>query len=148
MTEALANGSFASVLTRLRILLAPTNLPTALPLRTHADGKYGSFINFQLDQDLFERTESEPGTVNEQFKGIFGWKTRTTGSGIIPLIERSDGLLAFVDVLSRYHAKYPSDEVLMKWGYDILAAAEQVYRQHGLPVRRRLVFRSCPSSFV
>ncbi|KAG2737955.1 hypothetical protein P692DRAFT_201858164 [Suillus brevipes Sb2] len=32
-----------------------------------------------------DRTGSEIGALNEQFKQIFGWKTRTTGSGIIKL---------------------------------------------------------------
>ena len=141
-----AHGSFTSLLKRLRILLAPTNLPQELPRQNGAGGLYGSFINFQLDAGLLERTESEPGTVNEQFKAVFGWKTRSTGSGIIPLVERSDGLLAVVDVLSYYHTKYPSDEVLKKWGYDIMAAAEQVYRQYGLAVRYLLQPR--PSSLL
>ena len=132
----MTNRSFETLLTRLRLLLSPTNLPAALPLQNGTGGAYSSLMNFQLDQDLLERTESEPGTVNERFKAIFGWKARTTGNGIIPIVERGEGLLAFVDVLSHYHAKYPLDEVLMKWGYDIVDAAEQVYRQYGLVVRR------------
>ncbi|TFY63854.1 hypothetical protein EVJ58_g2991 [Rhodofomes roseus] len=133
--EAPAGGAkqtFASFLSRLRVLLDPLNLPPQLPLCCGVDSKYSAFLNFSLDQDLLEMTESEIGTVNEQFKGIFGWQTRSTSNSIIWLEERGEPLLLVVDVLAHYHGKHPTDAVLMKWGYNIGTAAEHAYKQHGV----------------
>lgn len=51
------------------------------------------FGTFQIDRGLLERiehTEDEVGAINETFKRIFGWKTRTTGDGILEIKERGD----------------------------------------------------------
>lgn len=55
------------------------HLPSQLPLPTSLNAsKYACFSNFSLDKD--EVTDyGEVGALNEQFKRVFGWKTRTTG---------------------------------------------------------------------
>ncbi|KAI0683439.1 hypothetical protein BC835DRAFT_1311037 [Cytidiella melzeri] len=123
---------FVYFLDHLRLLLDPKNLPQQLPLVNKINSKYAVFINFQVDAELLAHTEDEVGTVSEQFKRVFGWQTRSSGDGILKLEERGEALSAVVDVLAHFHEKYPSNAVLMKWGYDVGMAAEQLYATYGL----------------
>ena len=83
-------GNFSAYLARLRSLLDPGNLPVALPLHDEATKSiYGMFLHFTLDPETLEKTGDEVGTFSEQMKAIFGWKTRSTGDGIIPDFMRS-----------------------------------------------------------
>lgn len=128
-------GDFPAFLSHLRVLLDPKNLPQQLPQHDEPSSKYGCFINFSVDPEILQHVEDEVGTISEQFKRVFGWATRSTGNGLLKLEQRGKALSAVVDVLGFYHKKHPRDEVLMKWGYDIGAAAEHVYAVHGMKVR-------------
>jgi hypothetical protein len=130
-------GNFAAYLARLHSLLDPGNLPVNLPLCNEStESVYGNFLHFAIDPDLLEKTGDEVGAFNEQLKAIFGWKTRTTGDGIIPIKERGRALSAAVDVLSRFHKKHPNNAVIQKWGFDIGQGVEKVYKIHGCEVCR------------
>lgn len=76
-------------LSELKMLL--THLPRDLPNPSAKATKY-PFLSFQPDPGFLERTESEVGAINESYKTIFGWKTRTTGDGIIPIVERGKNI--------------------------------------------------------
>ena len=110
--------------TLLRNLPDNPNLPSPLPQRSQYP-----FRNFVIPQDYIEKTESELGGLNEAFKSIFGWQTRTTGDGIIEIKERGPGIEGIVVVFQRYLEKYPGDQVLEKWLDDIIQGAEQVYKR-------------------
>ena len=128
-------SNFAAYLARLHFLLDPGNLPVALPLRNNAtESIYGAFLHFTIDPDILEKTGDEVGAFSEQMKAIFGWKTRSTGDGIIPIKERGRALSAAVDVLSQYHKKHPNNAVIQKWGFDIGKGVEKVYQIHSLKV--------------
>jgi len=90
--ESLTPAEFQDVPVYLRTLLQ--NLPPALPAGTSLASKYLIFLSFTLDDELQECTGSEIGALNEQFKQIFGWKTRTTGSGILLVEERGPPICA------------------------------------------------------
>jgi hypothetical protein len=130
-------GNFAAYLTRLRSLLDPGNLPVNLPLHNKAtESIYGAFLHFTIDPDILEKTGDEVGAFSEQMKAIFGWKTCSTGDGIIPIKERGRALSAAVDVLSQFHKKHPNNAVIQKWGFDIGKGVEKVYQIHGHNVCR------------
>ena len=112
------------LLDELAAALQPDSLPPTLPLRDSANpGHYGLFLDFTLDDDLMEIIEDEVGVINEQFKRIFGWKSRTTGDQIVPITERGTPLSAVVDVLHKYLLLHPGNAVLLKWAADIKAGA-------------------------
>ena len=130
-------GNFPVYLARLRSLLNPGNLPVSLPLHNKAtESIYGAFLHFTIDPDILEKTGDEVGVFSEQLKGIFGWKTRSTGDGIIPIKERGRALSTAVDVLSRFHDKHPNNAVIEKWGFDIGKGVEKVYQIHEHEVRQ------------
>ena len=85
-----SQNGFASVLTRLDWLLA--NLPTQLPQKDGAESCYQAFLSFGLDPDILEKTGDEVATLGEQLEGVFGWKTRTSGDGVIPILERGNAI--------------------------------------------------------
>lgn len=129
-------GNFAAYLARLRSLLDPGNLPISLPLRNKStESIYGAFLHFTIDPDILEKTGDEVGAFSEQLKAIFGWKTRSSGDGIIPIKERGRALSAAVDVLSQFHEKHPNNAVIEKWGFDIGKGVERVYQIYGHEVR-------------
>ena|ERR1700722_3580362 len=118
-------------LARLELLL--THLPDTLPDPAPELSSY-PFISFELDQDLYEKIEDEVGTLNEQFKRAFGWKSRTTGDGILPITERGESICAVVDVLSKYLEKHPGNAILEKWTDDIIEGAKKIYQLAGKEV--------------
>ena len=85
-TEIISREGFITALARLDHLLA--NLPAQLPSGDGSASRYGSFLSFTLDPDTLEKTGDEVATLGEQLEGIFGWRTRTSGDGIIPIVER------------------------------------------------------------
>ena len=90
-------GNFAAYLARLRSLLNSRNLPVTLPLRNNAtESIYCTFLHFTIDPDILEKTGDEVGAFSEQLKAIFGWKTRSTGDGIIPIKERGAAELSLL----------------------------------------------------
>ncbi|KAK0480576.1 hypothetical protein IW261DRAFT_1473378 [Armillaria novae-zelandiae] len=56
------------------------------------------FATFCIDQAILECAEDEVGAINESFKAIFSWRTRTTGDGILDIEEH--GKLALVLLLT------------------------------------------------
>lgn len=91
-------------------------------------------------RDLLEKTGCEVSTLSEQLKGVFGWNARTTGDGIVPITERGPLVMAMHDVLSGFWQRYPSNNVLRKWIWDIGLGAEKIYRENNLPVRPFMAF--------
>ncbi|ETW77137.1 hypothetical protein HETIRDRAFT_326740 [Heterobasidion irregulare TC 32-1] len=79
-----------------------------------------------------EKIEDEVGVFSKQFKLVFSWQTRSTGDGIILIVEHGQAICAVVDVLWEYHDRYPSNEVIMKWGRDVLRGVRQIYAKKGL----------------
>ncbi|KAG1800735.1 uncharacterized protein HD556DRAFT_1438734 [Suillus plorans] len=128
--ESLTPAKFQGILEYLRILLQ--NLPTALPVGSAFTSKYLAFLTFMIDTELLDRTGSEIGALNEQFKQIFGWQTRTTGSGIVAIEERGEPICTVVDVLEDFHVRYPTDNVIKKWAVDIGIEVQEVYSQHNI----------------
>ena len=53
------------------------NLPSELPLRDAFNSKYSTFLNFNLDPEILDKTRDEVATLGEQLEHIFGWQTRT-----------------------------------------------------------------------
>jgi hypothetical protein len=127
-----SQNGFASVLTRLDWLLA--NLPTQLPRKDGAESRYQAFLSFGLDPDILEKTGDEVATLGEQLEGVFGWKTRTSGDGVIPILERGNAIRKLHPILKQYHEKYPNNNVLKKWIHDVIKGAEKVYNTHNVPV--------------
>jgi hypothetical protein len=131
--ETVSQEEFIGILARLRLLLR--NLPSQLPRQDGFNSKYGSFLNFGLDQEILEKTGDEIATLGEQLERIFGWQAHTMGDGIIPIIERGNAICALVPILDKYSKKYPDNNVLKKWGIDIALGAEKVFELHQVPVR-------------
>ncbi|KAG1887116.1 hypothetical protein F4604DRAFT_1233114 [Suillus subluteus] len=130
MSESLTSQEFVDVLDKLNILL--TNLPSQLPLANdYYDSQYCSFLSFPLDPDILEKTGDEVATLGEQLESVFGWKARTSGDSIIPILERGKAICALHGILKLYYEKYPTNDVLKKWVNDITAGAEKVYEKYG-----------------
>jgi hypothetical protein len=99
-----------------------------------------------LDQDILEKTGDEVATLGEQLEHIFGWKTRTTGDGVIPILERGKAICALHPILKQYFEKYPDNNVLKKWIIDIALGAEKAFATHQVPVCGLFYFiRSYPN---
>ncbi|KAJ3919319.1 ribonuclease H-like domain-containing protein [Lentinula edodes] len=70
-------------------------------------------------------------------KVIFGWKTRTTGDGIITISERGkNGIGAVADLLENYLKKHRDsagqpNAVLVKWVEDISKGCEKAIKSYG-----------------
>jgi hypothetical protein len=92
-------------------------------------------LDFSLDPELMERTGCEVSTLSEQLKRVFGWAARTTGDGIIPIVERGAAICALHDVFSAFFTKYPDNNVLKKWIIDVMVGAEKVYKTYNIEVR-------------
>ncbi|KAG2088925.1 uncharacterized protein F5147DRAFT_841227 [Suillus discolor] len=73
-------------------------------------------------------------TLGEQLESVFGWKARTSGDGVIPILERGKAICALHGILMLYYEKYPTNNVLKKWVHDITAGAEKVYEMYGVPI--------------
>ena len=131
-----APASFSACLHQLRVLLK--NLPETLPYTEVKESLYYSFKSFSVSDELVEKTGSEESALNEHFKSVFGWKTRTTGDGILDIVERGPGIRKVVGFLEHFHAKYPADTVLQKWCEDLWRGAVKVYKTHSKEVSREL----------
>ncbi len=51
-----------------------SNLPAELPCRNTTGSKYGTFVNFNLDEDILDKTGDEVATLGEQLEHMFGWQ--------------------------------------------------------------------------
>src|SRR6266550_1855868 len=132
--EQISDLQFISVMAQLRTLLQ--NLPIQLPVASPNDptSKYNAFLNFSLDPDIQEKTGCEVATLGEQLERVFGWKARTTGDGIIPIIERGTAICALSNIFEDFYARNPKNNVLKKWVLDFAIGAEKVYEKYGVQV--------------
>jgi len=130
--ENISHEDFVTALAQLNILLS--NLPEQLPSADGPSSRYGAFLSFGLDADILDRTGDEVATLGEQLEHIFGWKTRTSGDGIIPILERGNAIRALHPLFEEYYQKYPNNNVLKKWVIDVIAGAEKVFATYGVTV--------------
>jgi hypothetical protein len=136
--DSLSHDDFrCQVLDRLKLLL--DHLPRQLPIRSAADSAFSSFLFFRIDPDLLEKTGCEVSALSEQLKGIFGWKGRTTGDGIVAIEERGDAVCAMHKVLKEFWECHPQNNVLRKWIIDVLKGVEKAYHVHEVAVRYLVV---------
>ena len=77
MNNLASSGEFRVFLDRLKPLL--DNLPQQLPIKNATDSAFTSFLNFQIDPELLERTGCEVSTLSEQL--------RSTGDGVSRLMS-------------------------------------------------------------
>ncbi|KAI0643696.1 ribonuclease H-like domain-containing protein [Trametes meyenii] len=118
--------SVADHLDALRLILE--NLPDSLQDVEKSD--QFPFIGFVPDPIEVEEYGSIPSAINHALEISLGWKSRSTGDGIIPINERGKGVCSLVDVLKLWASNCPSpdsDGVLLKWITDIRAGAEKAY---------------------
>ena len=55
------------------------------------------------------------GALNVHLERVFGYATRSTGDGILPILKRSPSICAIHDVLCDYCTEFPNDNMLKKW---------------------------------
>ena len=68
--------------------------------------------------------------MGEQLEQIFGWKTYTSGDGIIPILEWGKDICTVHPLLKKHHKKYAENNVLKKWVIDITAGVEKVFTEY------------------
>ena len=124
----------AERLAKLKLLL------TDLPGHVQVDCPYDvprtyDFRSFSVDADKAQESELGPvGAFNEAMKGIFGWKTRSHGTGLIHLCPRGPPIISIVDVLQKWTNQHLGDAIIEKWMDDIIAGTEFVYISNDVPV--------------
>ncbi len=125
----------------LRVLLS--GLPSKLDAPKKGEFTRYPFATFRPDQAYLERTEDEVGAINESFKSIFGWRTRTTGDGVLNIEERGKhGIGAVADLLEGYLKQYkdkdgnPNAILVNKW--------ETRRKENPLQRRPSSLFSRCP----
>jgi hypothetical protein len=72
---------------------------------------------------------------------VFGHAARSTGDGILPILERGPTICAVHDILSDYCNEFQDDIVLKKWAIDITKGVENVYNIHKVPVSSVFLIR-------
>ncbi|KAJ3791690.1 hypothetical protein GGU11DRAFT_751268 [Lentinula aff. detonsa] len=113
------------------------NLPSTLHTPQHGERPKYAFHNFRPDPAFLQRTEDEVGAINESLKVIFGWKTRTTGDGIITIEERGKNCIGLVAGVLEGYLKQHKDgsgqpnAVLVKWVEDISKGCEKAIKLAG-----------------
>ncbi|KAJ3858885.1 hypothetical protein EV359DRAFT_68640 [Lentinula novae-zelandiae] len=101
------------------------HLPKSLPKPQKGEIPKYPFGTFRIDRDLLEHTGDYIGAINKTFKWIFGWKTQTTGDGVLNITECGEkDIGAVADLLEGFLKQYPGSEgrpnaVLEKWAEDI-----------------------------
>ena len=135
--ETLSHKDLGPILDKLRLLLE--NLPNQLPSKSVSGpdpSRYASLVGFQPDDEHLEMTESRAGALNMHLEHLFGHAARSTGEGVIPILERSPAVCAIYDLLKEYCAEFPNDKKLKKWVIDVAMGAEKVYNTHQVTVSR------------
>ena len=87
-----------------------------------------------MDPDILEKTGCEVATLGEQLESVFGWQSRTSGDGRLPIEARGPGIEAIHGILERHFLKHPDNSVLKKWIIDICEGVEKAYKTHGKDV--------------
>lgn len=133
--ESLSHEDLGLILSKLRLLLE--HLPNQLPSKP-VDGpdasRYVSLVGFQPDDELVELTGSKAGALNMHLERVFGHATRSTGDGILPILERGPPICAIHNLLKDYCTEFPNDNILKKWVIDVAKGAEKVYNTHQVTV--------------
>jgi hypothetical protein len=108
------------------------NLPLSLPTVNADASPFAEFLcqPFQLNPEKLEHTGSEVATLGEHLELAFGWKSRTTGDGVIKIAERGRAICAVHDVVDAFFRKYPEDNTLKKWIIDIARGIRAVVGEH------------------
>lgn len=135
--ETLTKETFAPILRDLERLIK--HLPAQLPSPDIAHSRYRSFLSFSLDAEILDKTGCEVATLGEQLEHVFGWNARTSGDGIIPILERGVAIQALPPILTKYHERHSENNVLKKWVVDLANGAEKVFKTYGVPVRFRVL---------
>ena len=130
--EKASPDEIRNILAKLKVLL--TELPSQLPRGDNFNSKYGAFLAFALDEDILEKTGDDVATLGEQLEHAFGWRSRTTGDNIIPIVERGKAICALHPILVDFYTRFPDNNVLKKWIIDITLGAEKVYNTFCVPV--------------
>jgi len=133
--ETLSRDEFQPYLIKLRLLF--DNLPGQLPSKDITESAYASFVNFEPDEDVVELTGSKVGALNMHLERTFGFKARSEGDGVVPIIERGSSICMLHGILEKYCQEYPDDNILKKWVLDLVKAAEKVYTMYGIAVCSR-----------
>jgi hypothetical protein len=139
--ETLSHQDLGPILDKLRVLLE--NLPHQLPSKSISGpdaSRYASLVGFQPDDELLEMTGSRAGALNLHLEHVFGHAARSTGDGVIPILERGPAICAIYGLLKEYCAEFPNDNMLKKWVIDVAMGAEKVYNTHKVMVSRILDF--------
>lgn len=102
-------------------------LPASLPSPAHSQYP---FVNFVPSDDDIELYGDIPSAINHSLEIVFGFKTRSSGDGILTIAERGQGICAVIDVLKlfRSNCRDPEDAILSKWIDDLRAGVEKAYR--------------------
>jgi len=103
------------------------HLPQALP--SPEPSPY-PFAPYSVDVDFLERYGDESSALNATLEHTFGFKSRTTGDGVVPIIERGAGICGVADVLEDHLVRDPRNMILDKWIKDITAGTKKVYAVH------------------
>uniref|UniRef100_A0A0W0F4E1 Uncharacterized protein n=1 Tax=Moniliophthora roreri TaxID=221103 RepID=A0A0W0F4E1_MONRR len=82
-------------------------LPSSLPKPQHGKLPRFPFKTFHIDSCDVEDLEIV-GAMNEGFKRIFGWQTKTTRDGILQITEHESDIGAVADVLKKLIKENPS----------------------------------------
>ena len=109
--ENLSHQDLGPILNKLRLLL--DDLPNQLPWKLvngPDPSHYASLVGFQPDNELMEMTGSRAGALNVHLERMFGYAARSTGDGILPIMERGPGVCAIHDVLKDYCTEFPNGE--------------------------------------
>ncbi|RXW20375.1 hypothetical protein EST38_g5489 [Candolleomyces aberdarensis] len=130
--HALLLPEISEIMDKMKLLIS--RLPHDLPEEPIELSKYAEFIDFKLDEELLEKTGDKGSALSEHLKRVFGWASRSTGDGIIPITERGRPLIAIQDVLKTYLAQNPGNSVIVKWVGDIIIGLEKVYKDFGVDI--------------
>jgi hypothetical protein len=133
--ETLSLQDLGPILDKLRLLLE--NLPNQLPSKPLSGpdaSRYASLVGFQPDEDLLETTGSRAGALNMHLERLFGHAARSSGDGVISILERGPSICAIYDILKKYCDEFPNDNMLKKWVIDVAVGAEKVYKTHQVTV--------------
>ena len=118
--KTLSHQDLGPILNKIQLLLE--NLPNQLPSKP-VNGpnasQYALLVGFQPDDELLEMTGSRAGALNMHLKHLFGHAARSTGDGILPILERGPPICAIHNVLKDYCAEFPNDNMLKKLAIDI-----------------------------
>ncbi|KAF8581806.1 hypothetical protein K439DRAFT_1513241 [Ramaria rubella] len=96
------------------------------------------FLHFCLSAEEID-DKGEVGALNQAFEVIFGFKSRSTGDGIILILKCGPSICAVANVLGSAVKKFPQDTILLKWIEDLISAATKASKDNTPTVARPLI---------